>query len=86
MPTNQEILDQSRKELEEQNKAAMARTENVQPTPTQAEIDSAKLGTPTLEELDGKEDHGAPEERTLQAGNTGEYKTRQTRAKKPAAE
>jgi hypothetical protein len=86
MPTNQEILDEGRKALEAQNKAAMQRTENVQPTPTQAEVDAAKLGTPTLEELDGKEDHGAPEEKTLQAGGAGEYTTRQTRAKKSAAE
>jgi hypothetical protein len=85
MPTTSELLEQSRKDLEAQNKAAMERMENVQPTPTQSEIDSAKLSTPTLEELDSKEDHGAPEERSLEGGNAADYKTRASRAKKPAS-
>lgn len=85
MPTTAEILEQNRKDLEAQNKAAMERTEGVQPTPTQYEIDSAKISTPTIEELDGKEDHGAPEERSLEGGSAAEYKTRASRAKKPAS-
>ncbi|MBD8677936.1 hypothetical protein [Sphingomonas sp. CFBP 13720] len=84
MPTTEEIVAQNRKDLEAQNKAAMERTENVQPTPTQDEIDSAKLATPTLESLDGKEDHGAPEERAVEAGATAEYRTRASRAGRAA--
>lgn len=80
MPTPQEIIAQNRKELEAQNKAAMERTDNVQPTPTQEEVDTAKLATPTLETLDSKEDHGAPEERQVEAGGAAEYRTRASRA------
>lgn len=84
MPTPQELLEQSRKDLEEQNKAALERTENVRPTPTQDEVDLAKLATPTLETLDGKEDHGAPDEKSVEAGGAAEYRTRASRARKPA--
>ena len=80
MPTPQEILAENRKALEAQNAAAMERTDSVQPTPTQEEIDVAKLATPTLETLDGKEDHGAPEERQVEAGGQAEYRTRASRA------
>lgn len=80
MPTTAELLEQSRKDLEAQNKAAMERMDNVQPTPTQFEVDSAKISTPTLDELDSKEDHGAPEERSLEGGNAAEYRTRASRA------
>jgi hypothetical protein len=79
MPTPQEILAENRKALEAQNAAAMERTDSVQPTPTQEEIDVAKLATPTLETLDGKEDHGAPEERQVEAGGQAEYRTRAAR-------
>lgn len=47
-------------------KAQLERVSNLKPTPTQAENDRAKLGQ-TLEELDDKEDHGAPEERQVSA-------------------
>lgn len=80
MPTPQEILAENRKVLEAQNAAAMERTDSVQPTPTQEEIDVAKLATPTLETLDGKEDHGAPEAREIEAGGAAEYRTRASRA------
>lgn len=86
MPTTAELLEQSRKDLEAQNKAAMERTDNVQPTPTQYEIDSAKISTPTIEELDGKDDHGAPEERSVEAGGSVEYRTRATRASPKTSE
>ena len=80
MPTPQEIRAETRKALESQNAAAMERTDSVQPTPTQEDIDVAKLATPTLETLDGKEDHGAPEERQVEAGGQAEYRTRASRA------
>jgi hypothetical protein len=85
MPTPAELLEQSRKDLEAQNKAAMERMDTVQPTPTQAENDAAKVSTPTLEDLDSKEDHGAPEERSIEGGASGEYRTRASRAKKTTA-
>lgn len=36
-----------------------ARQEGLQPTPTQAEIDRAKVGAMSVEELDSKEDDGS---------------------------
>ncbi len=37
------------------------RTDNVQPTPTQAENDAAKLGVESLSDLDGKTADGSEE-------------------------
>lgn len=48
-----------RQETEEQNRKAMERTENTQPTPTQDENDRARLGTL---DIDRKESDGAEED------------------------
>lgn len=79
MPTPQEIIAQNRKDLEAQNAAAMERLDGVKPTPTQEENDIAKLATPTLESLDGKEADGSPEARQIEAGDGAEYRTRAVR-------
>lgn len=56
-----EALSESQAATEADNAAAMARTENVQPTPTQAENDAARLGFSSVEELDDKEPDGSAE-------------------------
>lgn len=82
MPTKEELLTEQRKQMEAQNAEAEKRMNATQPTPTQAEIDSAKLGSIDLAELDSKEDHGAPEEKAVEATGSGTYKTRASTAKK----
>lgn len=60
-------LKDERKAADKDTKEQLNRVAQLQPTPTQAENDRAALGQ-TLEELDDKEDHGAPEERQVSAG------------------
>jgi hypothetical protein len=76
MPTKEEMLAEQRKKMEAQNAEAEARMNGSQPTPTQAENDSAKLGNVTLAELDAKEDHGAAEEKSADSDEPATYKTR----------
>lgn len=45
-----------------ENEAQLARTENVQPTPTQEENDRAKLGNISADALDDKEADGSEEQ------------------------
>lgn len=52
--------DQAR--IARENEEQLARTENVQPTPTQAENDRAKLGVDSLDQLDNKEPDGSAEQ------------------------
>lgn len=59
--SREEQLAASRKASEADTKAAEER-QSYQPTPTQEENDRAKLGLSSLEELDDKEDSGAPTE------------------------
>ena len=56
-----EELAASQRASEADTKAAAER-QSYQPTPTQAENDRAKLGIDSLEQLDSKEDSGAPDE------------------------
>ena len=56
-----EALAASRKASEADTKAAAER-QSYQPTPTQEENDRAKLGISSLDDLDDKEDSGAPTE------------------------
>lgn len=49
------------KRVEAETKDAAER-QSYQPTPTQAENDRAKLGNDTLDDLDNKDDNGAPSE------------------------
>lgn len=87
MPKNDaqaDALAASQKQSEEDNKAQLERTSSTQPTPTQAEIDRAKLGVESLSELDNKEADGSPEESTRATatdGNAG-YANRSLSAKK----
>jgi hypothetical protein len=60
--SREEQLAAERKAADADTKAFYERTNNVQPTPTQEENDRAKLGFNSLEELDSKEDDGAPSE------------------------
>lgn len=57
-----ETLEDSRKRTDEANAAAIERSQNSRPTPTQAENDRAKLGNLSLDELDNKEPDGSEEE------------------------
>lgn len=59
-------LKAERKASDKETAAQIERVAKLQPTPTQAENDRARLGQ-SLEELDDKEDHGAPEERQVSA-------------------
>jgi hypothetical protein len=52
-------VEDQRKAIERSNAEAMARMEETQPTPTQAENDMAKLG---VGDIDEKEDHGGEDE------------------------
>lgn len=60
--SREETLSAERKAADADTKAFYERTNSVQPTPTQEENDRAKLGFNSLEELDNKEDDGAPSE------------------------
>lgn len=53
-----EAIDAQRDAVNRSNEEAMARMEETQPTPTQAENDAAKLGLG----IDDKEDHGGEDE------------------------
>lgn len=64
--SREEQLSASRKASEADTKAAEKR-QSYQPTPTQEENDRAKLGFNSLEELDDKEDSGAPSEEEARA-------------------
>jgi hypothetical protein len=72
--------DQER--IAKENEEQVAKTEGLQPTPTQAENDRAKLGVESLEELDNKEPDGSPEQRDIEAGQASSYTTRNVSAKK----
>jgi hypothetical protein len=65
-------------EIADAHAAQLARSENLQPTPTQEENDRAKLGLHSLADLDDKEADGSPEEKAAPAA----YETRSTAAKK----
>jgi hypothetical protein len=62
----EEALEASRKEIADRTAAQLARAENTQPTPTQEENDRAKL-CQSVEELDGKEADGSPEDAAAKA-------------------
>lgn len=66
----------AQKETAERTKEQLARSENVQPTPTQEENDRARLGLHSLAELDDKEADGSPEEKAAA------YQTRDTKPAK----
>jgi hypothetical protein len=53
--------DQDR--IAKENAEQVAKLDGLQPTPTQAENDRAKLGVESLEELDNKEPDGSEEEK-----------------------
>ena len=53
---------ESQKQVAEETKEQLARTENVQPTPTQEENDRAKLGVDSLSQLDSKEGDNSEEQ------------------------
>ena len=60
MADNAFSADQKR--IAKQNEEQVARSENLQPTPTQQENDRAKLGVDSLSELDNKEADGSAEQ------------------------
>jgi hypothetical protein len=70
-------LKASQDEIAARTAEQLARSENLQPTPTQEENDRAKLGLHSLADLDDKEADGSPEEKAPAA-----YETRSTAAKK----
>lgn len=72
--------DQER--IAKENEAQVAKTDGLQPTPTQEENDRAKLGFDSLEELDDKEDDGSPEQKDVEAGQAGSYVTRDAAPKR----
>lgn len=76
-----EQLKEERKAADEVTDQQLERTSQVQPTPTQEENDRARLGQ-SVEELDDKEDHGAPEEKSTEAGGSAAYNTRAATPKK----
>jgi hypothetical protein len=65
--SREQQLKDERDASEAATKEQQERVSNLRPTPTQEENDRAKLGLNTLEDLDNKEDHGAPEERSVSA-------------------
>lgn len=67
--------DQER--IAKENEEQVAKLDGLQPTPTQAENDRAKLGVASLEELDNKEPDGSEEDRAAL-----NYSTRDAKAKK----
>jgi hypothetical protein len=71
-------LKASQDEVAARTADQLARSENLQPTPTQEENDRAKLGLHSLADLDDKEADGSPEEKAAPAA----YETRSTAAKK----
>jgi len=60
MADNAFSADQKR--IAKQNEEQIARTDGLQPTPTQEENDRAKLGVDSLSELDNKEADGSAEQ------------------------
>lgn len=72
--------DQAR--IAAENEEQVAKSEGLQPTPTQAENDRAKLGVSSLKELDDKEPDGSPEQKDIEAGQAAGYSTRAVAPKK----
>lgn len=83
MARKDDLAKERRKQTDEQNAEAMKRTERVRPTPTQEEIDRAKLGVESLDELDKKEKDGSEEEEVDQAPSRSAM-TYQTRDAEPS--
>lgn len=65
--SREEQLAESRKAADADTKAHYKRVADSQPTPTQEENDRAKLGFHSLDDLDSKDDHGAPSEAEARA-------------------
>lgn len=75
-------LAATREQVDAETQEQVARTEAARPTPTQDEIDRARLGTQSLEELDNKEADGTPEQDPSIVRSPG--LTYETRDAKPA--
>jgi hypothetical protein len=65
--SREEQLKAERKAADEAHDEQVERVAKLRPTPTQEENDRAKLGLNSLEDLDNKEPHGAPEEKQAPA-------------------
>lgn len=72
-------LNETRQQVEQETEKASQRQNEVRPTPSQEEIDRARLGTQSLEELDNKEADGSPEEDEQRVRGGLSYQTRDAR-------